>query len=181
MEPRQTPRSRPTPRVEGMQKMVDAAVALLREHSADAVTVRDIADRSGHHHRFVAAWFGGKVGLFGAAFEQMAADAATTVRFPFGSGVIDDELIRIVQLMNWLVANDPGALGLPRATPIFELLIGVYVGFGLSPVDARLFAQRLLATVTSFVLFAAPFGISDDDIRDHLALERRLIAAAAGG
>lgn len=161
--------------------MVDAAVELLGERPADRITVRDVAERAGHHHRFVATWFGGKIGLFRAAFEQMTVSTASTFRLPTGSEVIGDEAVRLVQLMNWLVANDPIVLSVPRETPLLDMISAAYQQMGIGGDDARLLAQRLIAAITSFVLFAGPLGVVGDDIRRHLELERRIVARLVEG
>ena len=62
---------------------LDATILLLQDRSPDQITVRDVAQASGHHHRFVQAWFGGKVGLLREAFDRLrraAAAAASRVR-----------------------------------------------------------------------------------------------------
>jgi len=160
-----------------MERMVDAAVALLRERPPEDVTVRDVALRAGHHHRFVVGWFGSKVGLFVAAFERMAADVAGSVRFP---GVVDEvhpDAERVVRLMNWLIAKDPAALAGPRGTPLLDVLRRAYSDLGVDDDDARLLAQRLVATVISLVLFPGAIGVQEGDVRRQVELERRLVAA----
>ena len=59
-----------TPRAIGIEHMVEATIRLLQDRSPEQITVRDIAEASGHHHRFVQAWFGGKVGLLRAVFDR---------------------------------------------------------------------------------------------------------------
>ena len=77
MEPADVPVQRRTPRDVGMANMVAAARALLDDRPPEEITVRDIAAASGHHHRFVQAWFGGKVGLFRTVFDQMVDELSS--------------------------------------------------------------------------------------------------------
>jgi len=76
----------------------------------DQITVCDIAAESGHHHRFVQAWFGGKVGLFRAAFDRLNLEAADRIRYTFVSdrGFAADVLANS-RLMNW--ASSPPSVG----------------------------------------------------------------------
>ena len=48
--------------------MVAATRDLLGERSAELITIRDVAEASGHHHRFVQAWFGGQGALLRVVF-----------------------------------------------------------------------------------------------------------------
>jgi AcrR family transcriptional regulator len=173
--PPSAPRAR-TPRAEGERNMVDATVALLRERGPDKVTIRDVATASGHHHRFVQAWFGGKVGLFTAAFDRMTQDVAEALPLPIDSADgFRPETRALATLMNWLVANAPGSLDGPRPTPIIDRLRTMYQdGFGLEPDLARLMAIRFVATSLAAMLFADPLGLSDEDIEDLAAVEIRI-------
>jgi AcrR family transcriptional regulator len=163
-----------TSRDEGMEHMVTAAVELLREQPPEAVTVRDVGRRAGHHHRFVAAWFGGKSGLFLAAFDRLALEAASAMGFPAIRTSIAPEVIRVARLMNWLVANDPSAFAHRRATPIIDRVARIYEDLGLGSELARLAAQRVVAGAISLALFPDPLGIEPDDVGRHVELEMRV-------
>jgi AcrR family transcriptional regulator len=156
--------------------MVEATVKLLRERPPEQITVRDIAEASGHHHRFVQAWFGNKVGLFRAAFDRMlearAEGMAGTI---LPGGMLDADLQAIVRLMNWLVATDPASLEGPRTTPILDRLVEIYRDqYGFSQDMARLMALRVVSASIAGLLFPGPLGITSDDIGAIGRLERRL-------
>lgn len=176
----QDPRPR-TPRAEGERRMVEATVALLRERGPDKVTIRDVAAASGHHHRFVQAWFGGKVGLFTAAFDRMTQDVADGLRpVPLDSHGFRPQTRSLAVLMNWLVANAPDSLSGPRPTPIIDRLHVMYRdGFGLDPDLARLMAIRFVATSLAALLFADPLGLDDEDVEDLAAVEIRIAGLLA--
>jgi AcrR family transcriptional regulator len=168
-----TPTTR-TSRKDGMQHMIDATVRLLHERGADQITVRDVAEAAGHHHRFVQAWFGGKVGLFRAAFEQMITDRAAQVGDQ-PVGVFGPEERLIVSLMNWLVAAEPGSLDGPRPTPILDRSVAFYrEHFGLDESSARLFALRAIAVAVAGSLFPGPMGIKPGELDRMVALELEL-------
>jgi AcrR family transcriptional regulator len=167
-----------------MEAMVEATVELLHEQPPDALTIREIAARSGHHHRFVAAWFGGKVGLFRAAYARMATDVAGSVVLqapPPGTGP-SPTVARLLHLMSWLATHDPESLRHDRPTPLIDSVSEAYRSqFGLSPELARLSAQRLIGYFVLTVLFPGPLGMRAEDFDGHLHLEAQIVVALANG
>lgn len=168
-------------RIEGMGHMVEAAVRLLQERKPDEITVREIAAESGHHHRFVQAWFGGKTGLFRAAFDQMIESTAANVRAPFAAQAGLAESARVLAgLMSWLVAADPESLSDRERLPIVERLIEMYrTTFGFDDELARLMALRVLGVAISALLYGGPLGIRPDDVPAFAALEMELATLLA--
>jgi AcrR family transcriptional regulator len=159
-----------------MAHMVDATVRLLQERRPEDITVRDVAEAAGHHHRFVQAWFGGKVGLFRAAFDQMTQSAAVEMRGPSAphEGLVPGART-IAGLMNWLMAADPGSLDGRSQMPIVERLTELYRDdFGFEPELARLMALRVVSTAVSVLLFGGPLGIDATDLNALAALELEL-------
>jgi AcrR family transcriptional regulator len=179
---RSTPQTR-TRRDKGTENMIEATVRLLRQRGPEQVTVRDVAEASGHHHRFVQAWFGGKVGLFRAAFDRMTAEGAGQVGASFsGETPLGPDLRAMVTLMNWLVAAEPGSLDGPRPTPIIDQMIEIYQEtFGLDREVARLMALRMVGASIAAVLFAGPLGLTPDDVDAVAQLEVELATLLAQG
>ncbi|MEO8696325.1 MAG: helix-turn-helix domain-containing protein [Acidimicrobiales bacterium] len=181
-QPQVTTQTR-TPRAIGIEHMVDATIRLLQDRSPEQITVRDIAEAAGHHHRFVQAWFGGKAGLLRAVFDRLLEDVARGIPSPL---VARDGFTREVRtaalLMNWLMAAEPGSLDAPRPTPIVDRVIAVYRNeFGLDENLARLMALRLVGGAVSVILFSGPLGITQDDLPALIQLEvdlARLMARA---
>lgn len=169
-----------TPRSVAMQAMVDATVELLEERSPDDVTIRDIAGRCGHHHRFVAGWFGSKVGLFRVAFDRMAETVADgfVLEVPRGGTGPRPPIVRLLQLMNWLAIHDPEPRPDDRATPLIARVSQAYeTQFGMSAELARLSAQRLTGYFLLTVLYPGPLGVRPADFQAHLELEARIVRA----
>jgi AcrR family transcriptional regulator len=169
---RATPQTR-TPRAVGMDHMVSATVRLLHERSPDQITVRDVAEAAGHHHRFVQAWFGGKVGLLRAAFDRLLEDLAQSINKPHEPNVgFRREVFIAASLMNWLMAIDPESLDHPRPTPIIDRISDIYrAQFGLDDELARLMGLRLVGGALSVILFGAALGISSEDVNALRRLE----------
>jgi len=172
-----------TPRVQGMEHMLTATIRLLEERDPERITVRDVAAASGHHHRFVQAWFGGKVGLFRAAFERINHDAAERIRYSFiADGGFEKDVVASARLMNWLVAAQPGALDGPRPTPIMDVVVAQYQNrYGLDHDTARLMALRLVGAAIAAMLFGGPLGLVPDDLPElaHLEVELATLLAAS--
>ncbi len=171
-EPRATTQTR-TPRAIGIEHMVEATIRLLQDRSPEQITVRDIAEASGHHHRFVQAWFGGKVGLLRAVFDRLLEDVVRRIPTPLvARDGFTREVHTVALLMNWLMAAEPGSLDAPRPMPIVDRVISVYRNeFGLDEDLARMMALRLVGGAVSIILFSGPLGITKDELPALMQLE----------
>jgi len=148
---------------------------LLATSSPDEITVREIAEKSGHHHRMIQAWFGGKVMLFLAVHEQLNAEIAQELAPPLGRQGVSERMRMTATLMNWLVAADPDVFQGRDDTPILNQVTSIYeTVYGLVPHDARMMAIRTVAGSITAMLFPGPLGISDDDITELATFESRL-------
>jgi AcrR family transcriptional regulator len=166
------PRPR-TPRHEARQNVLRATLDLLVERDPDQITVREIAERAGHHHRFIQDWFGGKTNLFAEAFRELALELATKIDFTKPNPTGPDPLVvRSVRLMNWLVANEPTVITGDRMRPVINRLQQLYAErFGIDSDTARLLAQRMMFLMSGVVLFKDAFGLSTIDVPRQIALE----------
>lgn len=168
------PRRR-VPREQAMRNMLAATVELLKEKEPDEVTVRDIAHRSGHNHRFVVEWFGSKVALFHLAFRELAAELTPNLRTITPVTSQREDLVRIIKLMNWLAAADPQLFSATQDRPLVEAMTAGYRARLSDPEVARLMAQRALASVVSMTLFGGPLQVDDSTMPEQLALEWRIL------
>ena len=166
------PRQR-TPRHEARRNVLQATIELLAERDPDQITVREIAERAGHHHRFIQDWFGGKTSLFVEAFQEINTELAERIDFnrPNPTGP-DPLVVRAVRLMNWLVANDPASVTGERMRPVINRIQHMYQDrFGVDPDTARLLAQRMMCIMSGMVLFQDVFAIESLDVPRQLQLE----------
>jgi AcrR family transcriptional regulator len=165
MGARPAPQTR-TPRAIGMEHMIAATVRLLNERGPEQITVRDVAEAAGHHHRFVQAWFGGKVGLLRAAFDRLLEEVAQSIRDPLSpQWGFRREVHTAAVLLNWLIAVDPDSLDHPRPTPIIDRVSDIYRSeFHLDDSLARLMALRLVCGALAAILFGAALGITPNDL-----------------
>ncbi len=155
-------------------------MALLATRTPDEITVRQIAEQSGHHHRMVQAWFGGKIPLFLAVYEQLNAAIADRLTPPLGSVDISELVRMTTALMNWLIAADPSVFENRTSTPILDQLTSIYESsYGLDARDARMMALRSVAGSITAALFPGPLGISDQDVAELADFEVRLVELLA--
>ena len=102
------PRRRRT-REEGKQLLLEAAQTLLQTTSPDDLGIREVGAFAGVHHRFVAEWFGGKVGLFRAVHNsrtsQISELISTASSFGGGGGIGLEAIRHEIVLVNWLIQN----------------------------------------------------------------------------
>ncbi|MDW3215546.1 MAG: TetR family transcriptional regulator [Ilumatobacteraceae bacterium] len=157
--------------------MIDATLELLADRPVEHITVREVAERSGHHHRFVAAWFGGKAGLFKAVFEQLVRQLAPTGRMLTESGHIDPRAEQVVQLLNWLVANHPEAFADRAETPLVDAMAAAHVAMGIADDDARLLAQLVLAATVGVILFGNVLGLQPGDAARLYEMQMQMATA----
>ena len=169
-----------TSRTQGRRNIIEATITLLATRTPDEITVRQIAEESGHHHRMVQAWFGGKIPLFLAVHEQLNEAIAERWCNPLGS-VDNSDLVRMTTaLMNWLIAADPSVFESRTGTPILDQLTSIYeASYGLDPRDARMMALRSVAGSITATLFPGPLGISDQDVAELANFEERLVQLLA--
>jgi AcrR family transcriptional regulator len=102
------PKTRRT-REEGMQLLFDAAQKLLATNRPEDISIRDIAAIANVHHRFIAEWFGGKVGLFRAIHASQTLQISGLIAGSTTFGDLDNSTLRAVRreisLVNWLIVN----------------------------------------------------------------------------
>lgn len=103
--------SRPRrPREEGMQLLLAAAQKLLTTARPDDIGIRDIGGAAGVHHRFVAEWFGGKVGLFRAVHDartqRISELLSTTTSLGDRGGSTLESIRHEIVLVNWLIQHE---------------------------------------------------------------------------
>jgi len=102
------PKTRRT-REEGMQLLFEAAQKLLATNDPDDISIRDIAAAADVNHRFIAEWFGGKVGLFRAIHDTRTLEIsdfiASSTSLVDGDGTTLISIRREIGLVIWLIVN----------------------------------------------------------------------------
>ena len=150
------PRQRRT-REEGKHLLLGAAQKLLLITDPDELGIREIGALAGIHHRFVAEWFGGKVGLFRAVHNSRASQISElifTASSFGGRGGLGIEAIRHeIVLVNWLIQNGSQFDDLKDAFPALNTAKDfLSKTFSLNEDDADKSAQIIGAIIVSNAL-----------------------------
>jgi AcrR family transcriptional regulator len=152
----QVKRTRRT-RDEGMNLIIEAAQTLLHEKLPEELSIREIGALAKVHHRFVAEWFGGKVGLFRAVHDSRTSKISTLISTAMnfgGRGGLGLEAIRHeILLVIWLIQNGSQFDDLKDAFPsLYAAEDFLSQTFSLNEVDAEKSAQIIGAIIVSNAL-----------------------------
>ncbi len=171
-----TPKRTMRSRNESMDLILDSATELLLTHRPEKLTIREIAESAGLHHRYIPDYFGGKAELLAVVYARVAQEAADAVAFPFAADGIHPNIIRMARLAVWLSANHPTGVpdtGHPLRKRILPLL---REQFGLDEDIAGLMFERLVASVLVLAAFPDVLGPDPIDVEKHVELEMSLLA-----
>jgi AcrR family transcriptional regulator len=147
------PRPRRT-REEGKQLLLEAAQKLLLITDPDELGIREIGALAGVHHRFVAEWFGGKVGLFRAVHDartlKISELVAATAKLGSGGGVTLESIRHEIVLVNWLIQHGSHFEDIEDAFPALRAAKKLFTEtFMLSEEDAEKSAHTIGAIVVA--------------------------------
>ena len=150
------PRQRRT-RKEGRQLLLEAAEKLLQTTDPDDLGIRDVGALADVHHRFVAEWFGGKVGLFRAVHDsrtsQISALISTSNSFGDRGGLGLEAIRHEIVLVNWLIQNGSQFDDLKDAFPALHTAKDfLSQAFSLNEEDADKSAHIIGAIIVSNAL-----------------------------
>jgi AcrR family transcriptional regulator len=157
--PQKTKRRSPITRAEGEQRLINAAIELVRERPFSEVGVRDIAAAADVNHGFVHTWFGSKNDLLIAATRQLVEKAAAQVgdAAPGQQAInpFEPDVQLAIRLAIWLDLEGANARDLLEEMPIITALTQRFVDVeGLSPAIAQIAAVQVTAIGIGVVIFA---------------------------
>ena len=156
-------------REEGMELLINAAFELVRQHSPDDISIRQIASLAKVHHRFIAEWFGGKAQLLLIVHSRNADNIrglTSTVNSMQTTQVIL-VITQQIQLSLWLMRNGIEFPDLASAFPSLpEAIHNLEANRGISPREARVIGSIYGAVLLSNVI-VNPF-IKDAPTTDEL-------------
>lgn len=183
--PPKTKRRSPITRAEGEQRLINAAIQLVREKPFSEVGVRDIALVADVNHGFVHTWFGSKNDLLIAATRKLVEQAAANVaNVPPGQQAIntnDPDIQLAVRLAIWLDLEGTNSRNLLKEMPIITALTQRFIDIeGLSPAIARTAAAQAVAIGLGVVVFAPLIDLDGpEDVKEVFALWRHSLGLLA--
>lgn len=183
--PQKTKRRSPITRAEGEQRLIDAAIQLVREKPFSEVGVRDIALVADVNHGFVHTWFGSKNDLLIAVTRQLVEQGASRIAdVPPGQQAInpyEPDIQLAVRLAIWLDLEGTDSRNLLKEMPIITALTQRYIDLeGISPEIARTAAAQAVAIGLGVVVFAPLIDLdSPEDVKDVFTLWRHNLGLLA--
>ena len=166
--PQKPKRRSPITRTEGEQRLIDAAIQLVRERPFSEVGVRDIAAAADVNHGFVHTWFGSKNDLLIAATRQLVEKAASRVADAApGQQALDPfepDIQLAVRLAVWLDLEGANSRDPMKGMPIITALTQRFIEVeGISPEIAQLAAAQAVAIGLGVVVFAPLIDIDNPE------------------
>jgi AcrR family transcriptional regulator len=174
-------RGRPGPRrTLSEQNILDAALALLAEHGADAVTIRGIAARVAVAPNAVYTYFPDKAAVLQGLVEQLLSRVNHN-RFTDPSLPWRDRIQTLALELRAELFAHPGAVHLmlgnplngPNAQAVSDTLLSILADAGLNPQDASNAAHLINVHILGSVAFQAP-GPDTETTRFDWGLNRLL-------
>lgn len=147
-----------------MKNVLEATLRLLETTNPKDVTLRDVARESGHGPRLIIEWFGGKGGLFAAAFEKVFSDITQSGELFLADVVVRPDVRVAFQIFNYMQLNHRDlVLSLRDGLVIQTVQERLVSNLGLSKEAASLTSRRIAVQVLGIALFRDYFDLTDDE------------------
>jgi len=85
-----------------MSNIIAATIRLLEVKGPHEVTLRDVAKESGHGHRLISEWFGGKGGLYAAVVMKTFENLVSTGELFYSDIAVRPEVRAAVRVFNYM-------------------------------------------------------------------------------
>ena len=183
--PQKPKRRSPITRADGEQRLIDAAIQLVRERPFSEVGVRDIAVAADVNHGFVHTWFGSKNDLLIAATRQLVETAAARVADAApGQQALDPfdlDIQLAVRMAVWLDLEGANSRDPMKGMPIITALTQRFIEVeGISPDIAQLAAAQAVSIGLGVVIFAPLIDIDNPEkVTEIFQLWRHILGLLA--
>ena len=148
-----------------MANIVQATIRLLETSHPQDITLRDVARESGHGHRLIVEWFGGKGGLFAAVFDETFRRLLDTGDLFYADVPTRDEVKTAFRIFNYMHLHYPEYVADVRDLSVMAAVRErLTSALGIPKDTALLATQRLSALTIGLALFQDFVGLSDDDV-----------------
>jgi AcrR family transcriptional regulator len=157
-----------------MNNIVMATIRLLKTTRPAEITLRDIARESGHGHRLIVEWFGGKGGLYGAVVAKIFEDLAATGDLFYSDVATRPELRAAVRVFNYMQELHPEVVAAARTTFVSEVLRErLQTLRGFSEEQADMAVRRIQAHTMGLAIMAEFHRLPDDVVIEMTKAEIR--------
>lgn len=147
-----------------MTNIVSATIRLLETRSPQDITLREVAEASGHGHRLIVEWFGSKGDLFTAVFNQVFEDLVSEGLFFYADIPTRPEVRKVFQLFDYMRVQHPDFIKGVQSGRFVEVVKDrLKTNLGVPAEQASSAARRLSVLVIGISLFSELFDVSDEE------------------
>lgn len=146
--------------------LIDATISLLREIPVMEISTSKIQERAGLDRRAITRQFGGELGLFIAALEELSRRSLKRSKTPpaDSSDHVNEELKLRSDLLAFLILSGVDNERLKEMQPLPEIVEEFETRFGLGSETPPAIREALLALIQGMTLSRSFFGPSS--VRD---------------
>ena len=147
-----------------MTNIVSATIRLLETKSPQDITLREVAEESGHGHRLIVEWFGSKGDLFTAVFNQVFENLVKEGLFFYADIPTRPEVRKVFQLFDYMRVQHPDFIKDVQSGRFVEIIQErIKTNLGVPPAQASTAARRLSVLVIGISLFAELLEVSNEE------------------
>lgn len=147
-----------------MANIVAATVRLLETHNPQDITLRDVAQESGHGHRLIVEWFGGKGGLFAAVFNEIFQGLTESGGLFSADVPTRPEVRTAFKLFNFMQMHHREFVESVRSRVVVDTVCNrIRTVLGLSEERADLVARRIAVLSIGIALFGDFFELTEEE------------------
>lgn len=158
-------RSLPTSRNDGMTNIISATISLLESKGPQDITLRDIARESGHGHRLIVEWFGGKGGLYADVFNEIFKNLAESGELYFADVPTRPEIKKMFQLLVYMQMHHPEYVQAERTGFVLGLVRERFEkNIDVTREEADRIARQVSALMMGLSVVNDLFELTDDEI-----------------
>lgn len=148
-----------------MANIIAATIRLLENTPPQDITLREVARESGHGHRLIVEWFGGKSQLFAAVVNETLKKLTSSGDLFYADVPLRKDIRIVFQLFNYSQMHNPAFVKEVRSPLAINTLIDrIQQISDVSPDQARKAASRLALQTLGIALFREYFDLTDDEI-----------------
>lgn len=147
-----------------MANIVAATIRLLETKSPQEITLKDIAEESGHGNRLIVEWFGGKGGLFIEVFHEIFQNLIETGDLFVADMPVRHEVRGAFRLFNYMFTNHRDVIVPERESLVFPAAIErLQSRAGMSKEQADRVLRRLSVLILGISVFGDFMELDDEE------------------
>ena len=151
-----------------------ATIRILQTTRPAEITLRDIARESGHGHRLIVEWFGGKGGLYGVVVAKIFEDLAATGDLFYSDIATRPEVRAAVRVFNYMQVLHPEVVQANRTNFVTDVIRERLRTFrGFTDEQADIAVRRIQAHTMGLAIMAEFHQLPDEVVIEMTKAEIR--------